>query len=218
MIKKPETHEEWLEARRNGIGGSDAACVVGCNPWKSNVVLWREKNRLEQPADISDSDAVKFGKQAEAPVRELFLLMHPEYACEYHEFWMHCADYSPFIYATLDGELTEIETGRRGIYEGKTTTIQSAWQWDSWKNRVPQHYYIQLLHQLLACEWAEFAVLNAFIRYHRGEEERAKMQNYIIFRDDPQIIADMAMLKTAETAFWQMVEDGKEPPLILPEI
>ena len=27
--------EEWLNERRTGIGGSDAAAVMGLNPWKS---------------------------------------------------------------------------------------------------------------------------------------------------------------------------------------
>ena len=38
--------EEWLQARRRGIGGSDAAAVLGLSPWKSNVRLWEEKTGL----------------------------------------------------------------------------------------------------------------------------------------------------------------------------
>ena len=29
------THEEWLQWRRKGIGGSDSATVVGLNPYSS---------------------------------------------------------------------------------------------------------------------------------------------------------------------------------------
>lgn len=34
MILKPENHSEWLQLRRNGIGGSDAGAVKGkkCQP------------------------------------------------------------------------------------------------------------------------------------------------------------------------------------------
>ena len=35
--------EEWLKERKKGIGGSDAATVLGKNPWKTNVELWEEK-------------------------------------------------------------------------------------------------------------------------------------------------------------------------------
>jgi predicted phage-related endonuclease len=33
----------WLEVRRQGIGGSDAAAAVGLSPYKSPLELWLEK-------------------------------------------------------------------------------------------------------------------------------------------------------------------------------
>lgn len=220
ILADPQSREEWLRCRMRGIGGSDAACIIGRNPWKSNVQLWREKtgrdpDRRARQDEISAKPAVQFGKAAEAPVRELFLLMHPDMTCEYHEFRLYANDRYPFIYATLDGELTFLES-IRGIYEGKTTTIQHARQWEEWDDRVPDHYYVQILHQLLACEWAKFVTLNAFIRYHGGEA--AKMQSYTIWREDEQVQADMDMLLGAEITFWKQVQDGVEPALILPEL
>jgi len=35
--------EQWLELRRQGIGGSDAAAILGMNPWKSPMDVWLEK-------------------------------------------------------------------------------------------------------------------------------------------------------------------------------
>ena len=46
--------KDWLDYRRRGIGGSDAAAVLGLCPWKSNVRLWEAKTGLRQPEDISD--------------------------------------------------------------------------------------------------------------------------------------------------------------------
>ena len=37
-----KSHEEWLKHRER-IGGSDAAAIVGMNPYKSNVELWQIK-------------------------------------------------------------------------------------------------------------------------------------------------------------------------------
>lgn len=213
IIADPKTREEWLKARTQGIGGSDAACVIGLNPWKSNVKLWREKVGVDKPEDISDKPAVKFGKEAEAPIRQIFLLMHPELSCEYHEFRMYANERYPFIYATLDGELT-VSGGMRGIYEGKTTEIKRASQWDEWTDRVPDHYYVQMLHQLLACEWAEFVTLNAFIRYHNGED--ATMKHHTILRED--VRSDLDYLMDSEIKFWQRVQSGVEPALILPRV
>lgn len=34
--------EEWLEARKNTIGGSDASAIVGMNPYKNKGVFYIE--------------------------------------------------------------------------------------------------------------------------------------------------------------------------------
>ena len=55
----------WLAARKNHIGGSDAAACVGRSPHKDNVQLWEEKMGLVLPADISDKEYVRYGTEAE---------------------------------------------------------------------------------------------------------------------------------------------------------
>lgn len=34
------THEEWLKARKNGIGGSDAGAICGLNPYRSPIAVY----------------------------------------------------------------------------------------------------------------------------------------------------------------------------------
>ena len=217
ILADHKTREEWLKSRRKGLGGSDAGAAVGANPWKSAHDLWMEKIGAVVPEDIGDKPAVKFGKLAEEHVRALFLLDHPEYECEYHEFRMYANDRLPWLYATLDGELTDTIADRRGIYEGKTTEIKRPEQWDEWDGCIPQHYYVQILHQLLACEWAEFAVLFACIRYTTKDGERRMMlREYPIERSD--VADDLAWLLEQEQAFWRMIQNGIEPPDLLPEI
>ena len=215
ILADPKTREEWLESRRQGIGGSDAGCIVGANPWKSARQLWKEKTGADKPDDISDKPAVKFGKEAEQHLRALFLLTYPQYTCEYHEFRMYANDRLPFIFATLDGELTDHD-GRRGILEIKTTTIQQAKQWFEWDDCIPQHYYIQILHQLLACDWAEYVELFAHIRYQKGEEIRAALRKFRIERQDVE--QDLQILEEREIQFYKQWQDGTEPPYTLPEI
>ena len=215
ILADPQTREEWLQCRRQGIGGSDAGCIVGANPWKSARQLWKEKTGADKPDDISDKPAVKFGKEAEQHLRALFLLTYPEFSCEYHEFRMYANDRLPFIFATLDGELTDAD-GRRGILEIKTTTIQQAKQWFEWDDCIPQHYYIQILHQLLACDWAEYVELFAHIRYQKGEEIRAALRKFRIERRDVE--QDLQILEEREIQFYKQWQDGTEPPYTLPEI
>lgn len=37
------SREEWLEARKDGIGASEVATIVGLNPWETPYQLWRRK-------------------------------------------------------------------------------------------------------------------------------------------------------------------------------
>ena len=46
--------KQWLEERKAGIGASDAAAIIGMNPWKTNIQLWQEKTGEVEPEDISD--------------------------------------------------------------------------------------------------------------------------------------------------------------------
>lgn len=39
------TEAEWLKARLNGIGASEASAIVGCNPYMSNTDLGKNIQR-----------------------------------------------------------------------------------------------------------------------------------------------------------------------------
>lgn len=220
MILKPTDRKSWLAARQQGLGGSDAGAAIGTNKYKSNVELWREKTGITEPEDISDKPAVKFGKEAEQHIRALFMLEHPEYVVDYHEYYMYLNDTYPFIYATLDGELTD-ENGRRGILEIKTATIQNPSQWGEWFDndgypKIPDSYYAQILHQLAATGW-EYVVLVAYIRVaYAAEGARTRIFERYVERADVE--EDINFLIGQEAAFWQAVKDKKQPPRLLPEI
>ena len=214
MFIEAENREEWLKIRRGGIGGSDAGTAVGMNPYKSNVQLWREKTGIEVPADISDKPAVIFGKQAEKHLRELYRLEHPENTVKYSEFGMHFSDRLPFMFATLDGEITTPD-GQIGILEIKTTTIQNSRQWDEWNDKIPDSYYIQVLHQL-SCTGFDFAVIMAYIRYEKQGEKRSQIRYFS--RERHHAMTDIIWLEDKEKTFWQYVVENRTPPLILPEI
>lgn len=50
------SREEWLAYRRKGIGGSDAAAVLGISPFRTGVDLYYDK--LGLPVDDSDENWV----------------------------------------------------------------------------------------------------------------------------------------------------------------
>lgn len=216
ILYDPKTREQWLECRSHGIGGSQAGAAIGKNKYMTNVELWEIKTHRKRLPDLSGKFAVEYGKGAEEHIRGIFTLDYPEYDIEYHEFRMYANDDNQWLYATLDGELAEKATGRKGILEIKTATIMNSMQWKEWDNKIPDSYYIQLLHQLLATGW-EFAILRAYIRhYNKNNELVATVKDYMIDREDVE--EDMDYLLIKEKEFWQYVIDDKRPPLILPEL
>lgn len=206
--------QEWLSSRLNGIGGSDASAVVGMNPYKTNIELFEEKTGRRVPEDISEKPYVIYGKKAEEYIRELFRLDYPEYQVEHHEFRILQSLSHPFMQASLDGELTDQE-GRRGILEIKTTNILQSMQYEKWKDRIPDNYYIQVLHYLLVTGY-EFVVLRAHLVSEWGRDKRTTVKHYFIEREE--VREDLDMLLEEEKKFWAYVESGRKPPLILPEI
>lgn len=217
ILHDPDTREAWLQCRQDGIGGSDAACTIGKNKYKSNVDLWLEKTGRKKPADVSNDPAVAFGTNAEPVLRQLFALQFPQYRVIYHPYRMYADEKRPFLYATLDGELYDRDSGAQGVLEIKTCTIQNGAQWDEWDGRVPDAYYIQILHQL-AATGRSFAILYACLRYHSKSDTDPRMQIRHYRIDQTDVEHDIARLIQQETAFWELVQNGLKPALILPEI
>ena len=87
---------EWLKARRDRIGGSEAAAIVGRNPYMSNIDLWRIKTGRQQADDISEKEFVKYGTNAETHLRALFALDYPQYKVTYIDNNMWINDKYPF--------------------------------------------------------------------------------------------------------------------------
>lgn len=206
------SRDEWLQ-NRTRIGGSEASAIVGLNPYMTNVDLWELKTGLRQQEDISDKPYVKYGTEAEKYLRSLFELDFPEYKLGYQENNMFLNDKYPFAHASLDGWL--YKDGRIGIWECKTTEILKSMQKEKWKGRIPDNYYIQLLHYFLVTEF-EFAVLKAQLKYNYGGELSLQTKHYFIERDEVE--DDIEELRKAEERFWQQVQSKRRPDLILPEV
>lgn len=206
---------EWHKERAKGIGGSEASAILGLNPYMTNVDLWKIKTGRKKSADISSNAHVQYGHAAEGPLRELFALDYPQYEVEYRgKYDLVRNEKYPFILATLDGRLTEKETGRLGVYEGKTTEILRSMQKEKWIDAIPDNYYIQLLHQLNATGF-EFTVLNAQLKRVFGWEVKTETRRYFI--DRAEVKDDIEYLLEREIDFWEnYVKKDIEPPLILP--
>ena len=201
-----QSREEWLEGRLHGLGASDIGALLGVSKFKTPIQLWREKTGAVKAPDISDSQRVQFGNDAEEPLRGMFRLMHPEYELTFEPFTIlrPVGRYS-FLSCTPDGELVERETGRKGIYESKTATCLSRADWEKWNYQIPQTYFAQIIEQMFCGEFS-FAVVWALLLNAEGD---GSLRAYRFERSDCEArIQDM--LQKAET-FWRHVEAGTMP-------
>lgn len=207
-------HASWLKARTYGIGGSDASAIVGKNPYKTNIDLFEEKIGrkgntilwISQSKDSSDMRFCQSSKTNIGLVRNILRYFYENRILRSKQY--------PFLQASLDGEL-EDENGRKGILEIKTTNILQSMQYEKWKDRIPDNYYIQVLHYLLVTGY-DFVVLRAYLMSEWGNEKRATVKDYTIERSEVE--EDLKFLLTEEQKFWKYVESGRKPPLLLPEI
>ena len=186
-------YEEWLERRKEGIGGSDAAVVCGVSRYKSPVELWMEKTG-QLPAQEA-GEAAYWGNQLEALVRAEFT---KRTGIEVkHRMELLRSDEHPFMQANLDGTCVHPDLGPC-IFEAKTA---SAFKAGEWEGGIPDEYLLQIQHYMAVTGYGG-CYIAALIG---GNTFRWKF----IERDD-ELIAAMIQL---EERFWQHVQD-KTPPMM----
>ena len=208
------SRDEWLQARGKRIGGSEASAVVGLNPYMSNTDLWSIKTGRREAEDISDKPYVRYGHDAEPLLRELFKLAFPGYKVGYRDNNLFLNSRYPWAHASLDGWLQDPE-GRTGILEIKTTEILQSMQKEKWKDRIPDNYYLQVLHYMMVME-ADFACLKAQLKYDYDGDIYLQIRHYWIERQDVE--NDIRILSEKEEEFWHHMQNSTRPATLLPEI
>lgn len=197
----------WLDARRKGIGGSDAAAILGLDPFKTPLAVYLDKrgvlpdddageaaewgNRLEPIVAEAAQDRINLDRAAAglSPIRfrrRNAILQHPD-------------DALGFMLASIDREGVGHENGP-GIFEAKTTGYWPARQWEDGGDTLPDRYHIQLQHYL-AVTGRVHGWIGVLIAGQRLVVEEVQ-------RDQALIDA----LVEIETAFWARVQDGQPPP------
>ena len=206
------SREEWLNKRTSFVGGSEAAALVGKNPYMSNIDLWQIKTGQQAKADIDDKEYVIYGRNAEEHLRALFALDYPQYEVKYVDNNMWLNDRYPFAHASLDGWLIEKETGRKGILEIKTTNILQSMQKEKWDHRIPDNYYCQCLWYMGVTEF-DFAILKAQLKYDYAGDVFLTTKHYHMDRAEVQ--EDVDYLMQRGESFAEYVRARKEPPLVI---
>lgn len=207
-----KNRSEWLTGRTMGIGGSDASATIGLNPWKSNLDLWEQKVFGRSGEDISNKPAVVYGNDCEDPLRRLYQAKRPGMEVNYKANTILRSRSEPFMLYSPDGLLKEVETGRKGILEIKTSAIMRTLDREKWRDRIPDNYYIQVLHGLNVTGF-DFVELISELTYN---ETSSQIRIYRIEREEVE--EDLREIADGVRDFWKKVITKQEPPLLLPRL
>ncbi|HEX7933054.1 MAG TPA: YqaJ viral recombinase family protein [Paraburkholderia sp.] len=188
---------DWLEVRKSGIGGSDAAAAVGLNPYQSMLELWLTKTgrdaNLPKPDEDDTTEPVYWGTLLEPIVAASYTKQTGNRVRRVNAVLQHPG--IPWMLANVDREVV----GNRSVQllECKTAGEFGA---RLWRDGVPEYVTLQVQHQLAVTgkQAADVAVLLC------GQ----KLDVHRIERDDALI----ARLIELEAAFWRYVETDTPPP------
>ena len=129
-----------IEKRKEYIGGSDCAGVLGLSRWTTPLKIWAVKTGQIVPEDISQKIAVKLGNKLEQTVCELFTEQTGLKVRRVNETLFH-KDYN-FIGANIDRKIE----GQDVILEAKTCSAFKAKEWG--EDEIPAEYLLQCYHYL----------------------------------------------------------------------
>jgi putative phage-type endonuclease len=189
----------WLDLRRHGIGGSDAAAICGQDRWRSAFEVWLDKTAAPNLPVDEMSEAAEWGILLEPVVREQ-TARRQQVAIAPAPFLVRSAT-DEFMLANLDGLAWELRDPQvdpaEGVYEGKTAGVWSAEGWED--DGVPDAYLLQGMHYLAVTglDWLIYGVL---IGGQRLEVRRVQRDQELIDH-----------LVTIEAEFWQRVLDRTPP-------
>jgi len=187
--------EKQSEQQRQGyIGGSDAAVIMGMNPWKNRVQLWQEKTGEMEPADLSENARVQWGIKLEDLVARHWAEVTGR-KIRRNNFLLR-SERHPWMAAHLDRQVAG-----GGFLEVKTAGQVGEWG-PSDSTLIPDHYMCQVQHYMAVTGdskcWVAVLIGGSDFRH------------YTIHRNQPFI----AMMVEAQEAFWKLVQN-RTPPIPL---
>ena len=184
------SHDEWLEFRKKGIGGSDAASILGLNPYSSQFALWADKMGLTSPID--DNEAMRQGRDLEDYVARRFCEETGKKVKRNNFMWQH--DKFPMMLANVDREIV----GENAGLECKTTSVYNKTDFEG--GHIPLNYYVQCMHYMgvMGYDKMYLAVLVVGKAFYYFDIERNEQE--------------IETLLQAEFDFWnKYVVTGQEP-------
>lgn len=192
--------DKWLEYRRLGIGGSDAAAVLGISPFRTGRDLYFDKLGIATADDDENWVAKEVGTLLEPLVARIFSRKTGLKIFQRKVMYQHPSH--PWMLADLD-YLVEMPDGSLAILECKTCNFNARFNW--WREDeeiVPVHYEVQGRHYMAVTNISRvyFCCL-----YGNNEEEA------IIRHIDRDMVYETELI-ALEDNFWNNNVLAKVPP------
>lgn len=181
---------EWLSCRRQGIGGSDAAVIVGLSRFGSPLRLWADKHGLG--GEAQETEVMRQGTDFEEYVARRWMEATGK-KVRRRNYMFRNTDY-PFALADVDREVV----GENAGLECKTTSVYNKSDFEN--GEIPPTYYVQCQHYMAVMGYdrmylAVLVLSKAF--YH-----------FVIERDEQEIAA----LMEQEKGWWAEYIEGDSVP------
>lgn len=134
---------EWLKCRQAGIGGSDAAAIMGLSKFNTPLNVYISKvEELPETDELADNEYIYWGNVLEDIVAREFKKRNPEFKVYKSSFiWQHPEH--KFMIANVDRLLYHPELGW-GILEIKTASEYRNGDFEG--DTIPEDYLIQTQH------------------------------------------------------------------------
>lgn len=183
------SHADWLANRRESIGGSDAATIVGLNPYSSPYELWADKLSLIKPKE--ENEAMRIGHDLEKYVARRFTEATGKRVRRENSILRNTD--IPFAHANVD----RLVIGEKAGLECKTTSVLNTKRFKN--GEFPPVYYVQCQHYMMVTGFKKWYLAVLVL----GRE-------FLWFEIDRNE-EDIEALKQAEEEFWYKV-GIKQPP------
>lgn len=133
---------EWEKRRKEGIGGSDAAGVLGLNPYKSSISVYMDKIDEVQVGNSYEDEVsyrMELGNKLKNFVANEFMLKTNKKVRNVNGILKN--DKYPFALANIDRAIV----GEKAFLECKVTNSYSK---KLWQKEVPIYYQVQCYHYM----------------------------------------------------------------------
>lgn len=160
----------WLSERKKGIGGTDAAAILGVSRWSSELQVWLDKRGEGLP--VEESEPMKWGRAVEEAIATEYAIRHGRLLWNPEGVMAHPEH--PILIGTPDRIVLDTMTSRPAYgLEIKTSRYGDGFG-DSGSQEVPHDYAAQCAHYMAitGAERWDLAVLIGGNEYREYTLER----------------------------------------------